>query len=217
MNDCFEGALSEPERLVVPPPTTELTSALIRRVVGQLTGDDVSIGYLVIQFRRRSFGGLFLVLSALGLLPGISIIAGLAMIFPAIQLAIGLRAPLLPRFMRRRRVSIDIIRAVASRTVPWVERIERYTRPRYFLFSQAPVLMAAGVMCVGLALVIILPLPFSNFPPAISFLVLSVGMIQRDGLFIILGMFLSAIALLIGAAITFLAINAASLLISNAG
>ncbi|MEQ8709040.1 MAG: exopolysaccharide biosynthesis protein [Rhodospirillales bacterium] len=211
MNDNPEASTIEKEQLELPPPSTELTSALIRRVVAGLNEKDVSVGYFLIQFRRRSFGGIFLILSALGLIPGISTIAGITMIIPAVQLTLGFRAPLLPRFIRRRRLDVVLIRKLADKVIPWIEGIERVSRPRWFIMTHTVPQSLIGVLCLGLAILVILPLPFSNLPPAIAFLAMSLGMIQRDGLLLCIGVFISLLALALGGFVAFLAINAIKL------
>lgn len=208
-------APGEKEPLDIPPPSMELTSTLIRRVVMGLDGKDVSVGYLVIQFRRRSFGGIFLVLSALGLVPGISTIAGLAMLIPAFQLALGFRAPLLPRFVRRRRVAVTLIRLLADKVIPWIERIECFSRPRWFAVTHVAVQSLLGMMAIGLAVLVVLPLPFSNFPPALAFLAISIGMMQRDGLLLFLGVLLAMVAIAIGGFMVVFAIDALELFLAK--
>ena len=71
---------------VVADPQHETTSARLGRILAQLPGPDVSIGHIVAQLRRRSFGGILIILAALGLLPGISLFAGLLAIVIGLQL-----------------------------------------------------------------------------------------------------------------------------------
>ena len=111
----------------IPPPTTERTSVLLTRLLSELPEEGyIPIGLIVVRMRRRSFGGIFIILAALGLLPGVSLFAGLAMFVPAGQMAIGFRAPLFPRFIRRRQISVASVRTVGHRVIPWIERAERY-------------------------------------------------------------------------------------------
>ena len=109
----------------VPPSTDEKTSALLRRVLAELPADSVRIGHIVRQLRRRSFGGLLILLAALGLLPAISFFAGLAMIVPGLQMMAGFRAPLLPRVIRQREIGTYHVRALGNKAIPWIEKLER--------------------------------------------------------------------------------------------
>ena len=197
------------------PPSNDRTSLLLSRVLDELQPEEVSVGYIVLKLRRRSFGGLFILLAALALLPGISIFVGLAMLVPACQMMLGFRAPLLPYFIRRRRIGVEAVRAVGQRALPWVERMETLVRPRWFVLTQHPIPTLAGITMIGLALVIMLPLPFSNFPPALSLAFLSLGFLERDGLMIMVGFVLAGIALAIGFFMAFFAWEATLLFFSR--
>lgn len=187
--------------------TNENTSVLLRRVLAQLPGPDVRIGYVILQLRRRSFGGLLIILGAVNLLPGVSLFSGFATIVPGLQMAAGFRAPLLPRFIRRRRVDVDDLRALGEKLVRVIEWVERFVRPRWLLLSTPPMIVIVGVLVTALAVVVMLPLPLSNFPPAVALILLSLGIMERDGLLIVIGLFAAAVALVIGALISYFALH----------
>lgn len=205
----------ETNKTPIPLPSADRTSLLLKRLLESLSGEDVSVGYIVLQLRRRSFGGLFILLAALGLLPGISILAGIVMLVPACQMMLGFRAPLLPYFIRRRRIGVTAIRALGERAIPWIERVEVYVRPRWFVLTRQPVPTLVGAIMFGLALVVILPFPFSNFPPAVALICLSLGFLERDGILIAVGFSVAIVALAIGVLMAFLAWEAAMLLLSG--
>lgn len=54
--------------------------------------------------------------------------------------------------------------------------------------------MIGGLICV-LALVSVLPLPFVNFAPNFAVICLSLGIIEKDGVCILAGTVMSAIAI----------------------
>lgn len=193
----------------------ERTSVLIGRLLGDLQGEDVSIGFIVVRLRRRSFGGILILLAALGLLPGVSFFAGLAMLVPAVQMMVGLRAPHLPRFIRRRRVATGAVRALGRRTIPLIEKLERIVRPRWLRLAKYPWPAVVGGMTFALGLVVMLPLPFSNFPPALALLSFALGLLERDGVLIAIGLALSVAALAIGGVVTVAAIEAATMIIGK--
>ncbi len=197
------------------PPTTERTSILLKQLLAKLPEDDVSVGFIVLQMRRRSFGGIFIVLAAFGLLPGISFFAGLAMLVPAFQMALGFRAPLLPRFIRQRRIGVTAVRALGNRAIPWIEKAEFYIKPRWIPLTLPPVPMIIGVLTIGLALVLMLPLPFSNFPPALALICFSLGLLERDGMMVGFGLILAITALIVGGVVAMIASEALLLLVKQ--
>ena len=183
----------------IPPSSTERTSVVVKQLLAKLPVDGkVAIGIIVFQLRRRSFGGIFLILSALAPPPGISLVAGFLMIVPAIQIAIGFRAPLLPRFVHRRRIDVSTVRTIAEKALPWIERIERLVKPRWMPLTHPPMPTIMGLLTIGLALMVMLPLPLSNFPPALALGAFALGLLERDGIMIGIGLLLATAALAIG-------------------
>ena len=195
----------------VPSPTNESTSALMMRILAELPADKVRIGYIVLHLRRRSFGGILIFLAALGLLPGISFFAGLAMIVPGFQMIAGFRAPLLPRSVRQQEIRSAHVRALGNKAIPWIHKLERVVRPRWLFLTLPPMPSVIGFLVVGLALVVMVPLPFSNLPPAIALLCLAFGLLERDGLMIAIGLVAAAIALTVGAVVAYIALEGVTL------
>ncbi|NQW00022.1 MAG: exopolysaccharide biosynthesis protein [Rhodospirillales bacterium] len=200
---------------VIAPPTTDKTSVILRQLLDNLPDKTVTIGFLVLKLRRRSFGGILLLLAALGLLPGISMLAGIAMLFPAVQMVLGFRAPLLPYYVRHRHLSVATVRKFGNRALPGIEKLEVYIKPRWFALTHPLVPRLIGALIVALALLLMLPLPFSNFPPALALLCLSLGFLERDGVLIGVGMILAMAALVIGVTMSLLALEAIRLLLET--
>lgn len=190
------------------PRHPEKTSILLRRLISELSGDRVTVDHIVLQLRRRSFGGLFILLATVGLLPGLSFFAGLAILVPAAQMALGFRAPVLPRFIRRRELETSTVTALGTRVIPWIERLERFVKPRWLPLTLHPMPTLVGIAMIGLAIILMLPLPLSNLPPAIAMFCLSLGLIERDGLIIGIGMLVGLVALTIGAGMALIAFEA---------
>jgi len=196
-------------------PANEKTSVLLKRVLDELTEESIRVGSLLYKLRKRSFGGVFLVLATLSLLPGVSIIAGLMMIMPALQMIMGYRAPLLPRFLRECRISVNQIQTLGYKAVPWVEKIEHYIKPRWLALTSPVALILVAMTIMMLAVVITIPLPLSNFAPAITVICLAFGLLERDGLLIFVGLIFGVIALTIGILITYVAIESISHFLLN--
>jgi hypothetical protein len=60
------------------------------------------------------------------------------------------------------------------------------SRPRWAAFAGQERLI--GLVCAYLSLILLLPLPFVNAPPAICLALIALGLIQRDGVLIALGL-----------------------------
>lgn len=190
-----------------PVSPEQKTSALLRQIVGEFPRKTIAVGEFVAHFRQRSFGALFILLAVVGLVPGLSFFAGIAMIVPAIQMTIGYRAPALPGFLQRQKVPLARFAAAISDAITWIERLEAYVRPRWLFMYVFPIPNLVGLAILGLAFVIMLPLPLSNLPPAIALIGVSLGLLERDGLMILIGLVATAGALAIGAVMAILAVD----------
>jgi len=153
-------------------------------------GPRVSIGELMERFGGRAMGALLLVFGlacSLPLPPGGTTIFGLPLLLLAPQLLFGAHAPWVPQKLRRRTMSRTDLRRGLNKGLPWLERIEAISRPRLSFFFSGPGQRVIGLICTLLALVLILPIPLGNMLPAASVTVLSLALVQRDGILALLG------------------------------
>ncbi|MEA2463110.1 MAG: hypothetical protein QOJ98_857, partial [Acidobacteriota bacterium] len=98
----------------------------------------------------------------------------------------------LPDRLKQRPVSSEKLRAGMARGMKWFHRLERISRPR-----RMRALTSGGFMGVvnNLALILgavllMMPfglIPFSNTLPAVALLFFAIGLLQRDGVCILLG------------------------------
>ena len=201
----------------LPPPRRDRTSVLLRGILAGIPEDEVSLGDIVLDFRRRSFGGILLVLTVLGLIPVISFFAALILIIPGAQMAVGFQTPHLPRVIAGWRIASSRVQSLGRRSLPWIERAEDFIRPRWLFLTMPPMPMLIGIVVVGLALVLFLPLPLVNIPPAIALIFLSLGILERDGVMVAIGLIAAAAALCLGVFAATLAVEALKLLLRAHG
>lgn len=164
-------------------------SAILREVA-ESEAEKVSIGELMELFGGRALGALLLVFSLICVLPlppGSTTIFGAPLVLLAPQLLIGARAAWLPRKVRARCISTADLRRGLPKALPWLERVEAVSRPRFaWLFGPAGQ-RVIGLVCTILALVLILPIPLGNMLPAAAVTMLSLSLVQRDGVLALLG------------------------------
>jgi len=177
---------------------TENTASLLRQLIIENTNKTLQLGELIKQFEGRSFGGLLLILSILALLPVISFLAGLIILFVGIQMLLGFKVPLLPRVIMGQKVNRANLQIYVEKALPWLDKAQQYIRPRWFLFSHDISQRLIGLLVIFLALVSLLPLPLSNMPPSISLIVLALGILERDGKIICIALFIASLALMLG-------------------
>ena len=122
-------------------------------------------------------------------LPGLSTPLGLAIVLIALRLALGQR-PWLPMRIQRVALPPGFFGRLMHLTRRIVRVLEAVLAPRWpWLTGSPPLNQLHAVVLLGSALVLLLPLPipFSNFLPAWTIFLLACGLLERDGLFIVLG------------------------------
>ncbi len=161
----------------------------------------VTLGELVDRLHRRGFGLVMIVLALPTLIPilppGSAAAIGLLYILLSVQMLIGLDRVWLPSRAHAYRLRPRAIRALRQRGVPFLRRIERFSRPRSVPFDERIMARIVALAVFVLGVVLLSPLPFLNTLPALSVLILGVGLLNRDGVFLAAGFLLTAVVLLI--------------------
>ncbi|HEY6103899.1 MAG TPA: exopolysaccharide biosynthesis protein [bacterium] len=182
-----------------PPGEVEPLSAIL---LDELTEDEtVTLGELRDRLARRGFGLLMIVLAMPTLIPvlppGSAAAIGLLYILLSLQMLFGRDEPWLPARVSRYRLSAKAIATLRNRGVPLLQRIERFSRPRLLPFNDRIASRGVAVIVLLLGIVLVPPFPFLNTLPALAVLIMGVGMLNRDGLFIAAGALLTAAVIVV--------------------
>ena len=125
--------------------------------------------------------------------PGTSTVLGIPLMFFSLQWSLG-RKPWLPAFVGRWSVPSRTLASLVERADGWLDRHGRWLRPRMALFASRRWTPLVGWLCVVLAFVLALPIPFGNILPALAIVVLALGMLQRDGLWVLAGLLVTLVS-----------------------
>jgi hypothetical protein len=165
----------------------------------------VSIGDVLNAFGDRAFGALMLLFAipnVLPLPPGTSAVLGAPLLFVTAQLMLGRPTLWMPRFICERSISRDFFALLTAKLSPGLRRAERILRPRLILLLHPVPERVVGAACLLLAIILFLPIPFGNIPPAVAISAFALGILERDGLATLVGWLASVGSLLILAAIS---------------
>ena len=121
------------------------------------------------------------------------------MLMPALQLVVGLQAPWFPRIVAERSIDANLVKQFGLRAVEYIEYMERFVRPRWLWLSTGPAPALLGVIVFCLAFILMIPLPFSNFLPAVALICFALGLMERDGAIIFAGLIVAVFAIAVGA------------------
>jgi hypothetical protein len=158
----------------------------------------VSLGDVIRLLGDRGYGVLMFVLALPGAVPGLSSIAAIPLALVAVQLAIGLPRPWLPRFLAARSLSRTDFARMVERVEPYLMRIERLLRPRFAPLTGPIGERLMGVMCLALALLLTVPILF-NLPLIVPIALMSLALLERDG--VLAGIGLAAGGIVLGAVV----------------
>jgi hypothetical protein len=122
-------------------------------------------------------------------IPGLSMPFGIAICSIGACLAIG-REPWLPDFIMHRRLSATRSAQLLTGAIKVTRQLEKFVRPRLAFLHAGPGmlrLIGLGIVIASLGLMLPLPIPFSNSIPAWAVVLLAIGMMEKDGLCVLLG------------------------------
>jgi hypothetical protein len=170
---------------MLPDHARERTSELLAGIATDSGEDSVPLGDIVDRFGVRGFGILLVLGTLTAFIPtpiGAGAIAGPLVVLVGAQMLVGMKKPWLPRWLRERKVSRAAIGRFVERMRRPLKWLERASRPRWIaLFSGAwPVL--TGLLIIGHAIVLALPIPLTNYPLAMVLLLAGVALVEDDGI-----------------------------------
>lgn len=122
-------------------------------------------------------------------LPGLSTPFGLAIALIALRLSLGQR-PWLSMKLQRKELPAGFISKLFGVAEKVLRFLEKFLRPRLTFLTDTPLLVqmhAVLMLLAALALLLPLPIPFTNSFPAWTILLLAAGLLERDGGFILTG------------------------------
>ncbi|MDH3235560.1 MAG: exopolysaccharide biosynthesis protein [Alphaproteobacteria bacterium] len=174
------------------------TSSILQELIADGARPSIAIGDLAQHLRARAYGVVFLLLAIVSLIPAISLLGGALIAVFAVQMALGIRSPKLPRRLAALEVPTSRLRWSINRLLPVLTRLERHVRPRWPWLTVPPAINLIGLLMAIVSLTFALPVPFTQLPPACAILLIAVSMLERDGLVLLLGVAASGGALAIG-------------------
>ncbi|GAA0435545.1 exopolysaccharide biosynthesis protein [Massilia aurea] len=173
------------------PPVSQRLRALVRSM--PRTG--ITLSKLI-----RSVGndGLLILVALLTLvflipisIPGVSTVFGAAILLISVSRLIG-RDLWIPSKLEHRVIGTRKLRPLLRKALSWLKKLERVSKPNRIqwlvaagavaFFNNAALILGAVLLMMPFGLI-----PFSNTFPAVAILFLAIGLLQRDGVCILLG------------------------------
>jgi len=167
------------------------TSKLLRDLLKRETKDRIYLRDLVDSMGDRSFATALFICALPEALPlpvaGISAIIGIPLMIFSAQLLLGFSKPWLPDWIANRSFKRQDFEKLIKKILLTLEKFERVIRPRWKFVTKPLAQRILGLLLLILAIIIALPIPFGNMLPAIVILIIALGLIEQDGVVIMLG------------------------------
>ncbi len=163
-------------------------------------GEKITLKQMLEYMRGRAFGMVMVLLAVLSLVPnlfGHVILTGILMAVLGAQMVMGFTHIHLPMRILKMSFSRSGIRKVMNVAAPKIAHIEKLLKPRLIFMTEDIGRRIIGGIVIPLAILILIPFPFSNLIPVFSILVLSLGLIEKDGLVVLIGILISTSALIL--------------------
>jgi hypothetical protein len=167
------------------------TSELLRAFAHSLDSDRVTLAEIVSGLGDRGLGVLIAIFALPNILPSTvpfgNVATGIPPLVFAVQLMLGVDHLILPGFLARRKVGTHWLKAIAPKVAAVLSWFERLLKPRMSWVTTEYAERFIGAIAIILALVSTLPIPFGHNLPALGLVLIGLGLIERDGLAILIG------------------------------
>jgi len=174
-------------------PSKQHTSHILASITRQMEEkDSISLQEMIDILGERVFGLSILLFCIPNCLPipniaGLSAFTGIPIGILGLQMVMGRSHPWLPTRLREKKFSGPRVGKFFERAIPFIQKMEVFLHPRLQVMTGKPMQRLLGVVFVALAIVMSLPIPFGNFMPGLAMALIAIGLIERDGLLVVLG------------------------------
>jgi len=168
---------------------------LVDDIIDVADDDKVTLKDLVEAVGHASFTPLLLVpaiavATPLSGIPLFSALMGVLIFLVAIQMLFHLDHLWFPKWILKRETSSRRVRATFEKIRPVMSWLDKHTHERLKPLVRRPMILLPQLLCVvtGLMMPFLEIVPFSSALAGVAVAFLALGMLARDGLFIVLGL-----------------------------
>jgi hypothetical protein len=168
---------------------------LLQRLHDEAPADRFTLDWGMRRLHRRGYGLILLLLALVAIAPGVSIVAGLLLMIPALQMIAGRPAPVFPRRIAGRPLPTRHLAVLVQRAVLVLRYFEKFIHPRWPTPLDATKRIVGAIVAVLSIAMVITPIPFSNVVPALVTALISLAYLEEDGLLLSIALLASVVVL----------------------
>lgn len=126
--------------------------------------------------------------------PGFSTLIAITISIFAFQLLKQRETMWIPEWVAKKSIPGKTLHAMLGKAIPKLEWMEHYFRERWFSFCNARAEKIIAIIALCMNVVISIPIPGVHFFPGWSIMIMSLGLLNRDGKVVAIGMAISVFA-----------------------
>ena len=173
------------------------TSDFLAIIVVENQNTAMTIGEIKNALHERGFG-ILMAIAAIPIClpvpvpPGYTTVFSIPLFIFSTQMVLGMRAPWLPAWIEKKSIPHAALEKIVVTITPWLKKLENRMHPRMTYITVHTWERIIGIFSFVFALSISLPLPLTNFPPGCGILIMSLGLLNRGGFMILIGVLIGA-------------------------
>ncbi len=168
----------------------ETASNILNRIYNKNVEDNIKIGILLKSVDSGGFALLNLIFSIIIIIPTpppIATISALIIMFFSVQMIVGFREVWLPKFITEKSIKRTTLAMIVGKSSLYLSKLEKFTRRRLTFMNSDIAEKIIGLILFVLAAISLTPIIFANFVPGLAMIMISFGLLNKDGLIIIFG------------------------------
>ena len=197
-------------------------SDVLRGVVDGNFADRISLADIKTSLHKRGFGLLMVICAIpvslpIPIPPGLTSIPAIPLLILSLQMVMGLDSPWLPKWVSKRTIKRTTLASLIEAASPHLKKIEKFLKPRLSFASSRHGEKIIGIFATIFSISVMLPVPFTNMIPALGILIMSLGLLSKDGITIIIGMVIGSVGVCLSTLIVILGEKVVSGMIGGLG
>lgn len=184
-----------------------ITTQVLEDVVKNSSADRISINDIVDAMEGVGFG-LAMMIFAFGVIipmpPPIPGIISIPLVIFSLQMMAGYTSPKLPKRFSKISIKRKLLATLVQKSAPYIRIVERVLRQRLIFMTTMKAERVIGFFTFLFSGFVLLPMPLSNFLPGLGVLIISFGLLGKDGLLVLLGIIVGLAGIMVSLLVVFL-------------
>ncbi|MDR1494545.1 MAG: exopolysaccharide biosynthesis protein [Rickettsiales bacterium] len=127
-------------------------------------------------------------------IPVISNFFGILCCLIAFQILLGKKSLIIPKFLGKISIKKQTLNSILGKIGPFFHRIEKITREHLNFSASKSISYMIDIFLLVISITMVAPIPLLTMIPTIAMMVTTFGLLNNDGLFVILGLLIGTLS-----------------------